>query len=131
MRIPFVVALGLLAAAGPGRAAPELTDPEAGLLELVTPPETAAQLDRVDGLAFDPFGNLFAALEIPGPRGGLVLVDVETGEVTDLGGGISRADQLRTTRSTSSISTATAARISSSISSSRPRGSRPGRSRPA
>jgi hypothetical protein len=60
----------------------------------VTPPETAVQLDLVDGLAFDPFGNLVAALEIPGLRGGLVLVDVETGEVTDLGGGISRADQV-------------------------------------
>ncbi len=94
MRRLLVAALGLFASAGPGWAAPGLADPEAGLLELVTPPETAAQLDLVDGLAFDPFGNLFAALEIPGPRGGLVLVDPETGRVTGLGGGISRADQV-------------------------------------
>lgn len=60
----------------------------------MTPPATTAQLDLIDGLTFDPFGNLIGALEIPGPRGGLVLVDAETGEVLGLGGGISRADQV-------------------------------------
>ena len=89
----LVAALGILPAA-PARAEPELVDPEAGLLELVTPPETAARLDRVDGLAFDRFGHLFAALEIAGAAGGLVLVDPGTGEVTPFAGGISRADQV-------------------------------------
>ena len=94
MRRLLVATLGLLAAAGPGRAAPELTDPEAGLLELVTPPGTTAQLDLVDGLAFDRFGHLFAALEIAGAAGGVALVDPGTGEVTPFAAGISRADQV-------------------------------------
>jgi sugar lactone lactonase YvrE len=94
MRVPLLAALLLLAASAPGRAAPELADPEAGLLELLTSPGTAAQLDLVDGLAFDPLGNLFAALEIPGPTGGLVRVDVETGRVERFVSGISRADQV-------------------------------------
>jgi sugar lactone lactonase YvrE len=89
----LAVALGSLPAAPVG-AAPALVDPDAGLLELVTPPETAARLDLVDGLAFDRFGNLFAALEIPGPFGGLALVAPDTGEVTPFAGGISRADQV-------------------------------------
>jgi sugar lactone lactonase YvrE len=86
-------ALGSLPAA-PAGAAPALVDPDAGLLELVTPPETAPRLDLVDGLAFDRLGNLFAALEIPGPFGGLALVAPDTGEVTPYAGGISRADQV-------------------------------------
>lgn len=94
MRRWLVAALGLLAAAGPGWAAPELADPEAGRLELLTPPEMVARLNLVDGLAFDPLGNLVAALEIPGAQGGLVVVDVGTGGVERLVSGISRADQV-------------------------------------
>jgi len=94
MRTLLAVAVGLLAAAGPARAGPELADPGAGVLELVTPPETAAQLDRVDGLAFDPLGNLFAALGIPGYLGGVVVVDVEAGGVQLIAPRISRADQV-------------------------------------
>ena len=93
MRMLLATALALLAA-GSAPAAPELADPGAGLLELVTPPATAPRLELVDGLAFDRFGHLFAALEIAGPFGGLALIDPDTGEVTPFAGGISRADQV-------------------------------------
>jgi sugar lactone lactonase YvrE len=92
-KLGLVAALGILPAA-PVAAEPELVEPESGLLELVTPAETAGRLDRVDGLAFDRFGHLFAALEIAGVAGGLALVDPGTGEVTRFAGGISRADQV-------------------------------------
>jgi sugar lactone lactonase YvrE len=91
--LALAAALGSLPAA-PAAAAPGLVDPDVGLLELVTPPETAARLNLVDGLAFDRFGNLFAALEIPGPFGGLALVAPDTGEVAPFAGGIGRADQV-------------------------------------
>jgi len=76
-------------------AAPELADPDVGTLELVTPSAAEqAKLDMIDGLAFDSFGNLFAVLEITGAGGGVVYVDKDTGVVTPLVTGISRADQI-------------------------------------
>ena len=89
----LATAPGLLPAA-PSAADPALVDPEAGLLELVTPPETAPRLQLVDGLAIDRFGNLFAALEIPGDLGGVVRVDTDSGAVSLVAEGISRADQV-------------------------------------
>ena len=62
-----------------------------GSLELVA---QDAALDLVDGLAFDAFGNLFAALEIRGSSGGVVWIDKATGDVATLVTGISRADQI-------------------------------------
>ena len=76
------------------QAAPILVSPTFGTLELVTPPASAAALDKVDGLAFDVYGNLFATREITGDAGGVVFIDKSTGAVTSLVTGISRADQL-------------------------------------
>ena len=51
-------------------------------------------LYRIAGLAFDAAGNLFGALEIVGPDGGLVHVDKSSGTVTRMLSGISGADQI-------------------------------------
>lgn len=76
------------------QAAPILVSPTLGTLELVTPPASAAALDKVDGLAFDVYGNLFATREITGDAGGVVFIDKSTGAVTSLVTGINRADQI-------------------------------------
>ena len=71
--VPLVAALSMCAAPLIAKAAPQLVDPSAGTLELVTPSlPDRANLDRIDGLAFDSFGNLFGALEISGSLGGVV-----------------------------------------------------------
>ncbi len=88
----LLAGLCMVAAPLSASAAPELVDPSAGTLELVTP--RLPQLDKIDGLAFDSFGNLFGALEIRGLLGGVVYIDKFTGEVTRLAFGISRADQI-------------------------------------
>jgi sugar lactone lactonase YvrE len=75
-------------------AQPVLTDPGAGVLELVTPPSEAAKLNLIDGLAFDAYGNLLGCLEITGTGGAVVFIDKATGLVTTLVTGISRADQI-------------------------------------
>jgi sugar lactone lactonase YvrE len=76
-------------------AVPTLSSPELGTLELVTPlPEVQLLLDEVDGLTFDRYGNLIAALEIQGELGGVAAIDKVTGAATVLVRGISRADQI-------------------------------------
>ena len=76
-------------------AAPVLMDPAVGTLELVTPDVAQqAMLNRIDGLAFDGFGNLVGALEIFGSEGAVVYIDKATGDVANLVEGISRADQI-------------------------------------
>lgn len=78
-------------------AAPVLSDPTSGTIELVA--NDSAALDEIDGLAFDAFGNLFGALEIDkdvsgNPQGGVVYVDKQTGSVVNLIPDIDRADQI-------------------------------------
>ena len=78
---------------GSGRlvfAAPFLTDTSVGTLKLVV--KDTINLVEPEGLAFDPFGNLFVTLEITGSLGGVSYVDKNTGAVTNLVTGISRAD---------------------------------------
>ncbi|MFQ5418106.1 MAG: hypothetical protein ACE5FL_13845 [Myxococcota bacterium] len=60
----------------------------------MTPVSQESQLNLIDGLAFDAFGNLMGALEMVGGSGGVVYVDKNTGLVTSLVTGISRADQI-------------------------------------
>ena len=87
--LPFCVAPEI------AEAVPQLSDPSAATLELVTrSAEDRAKLNLIDGLAFDAFGNLFGALEISGALGGVVAIDKFTGRVTGLVSGISRADQI-------------------------------------
>lgn len=91
----LVAAVPIWAAPLVAMATPELVDPSAGTLELVTPkPADRAELQSIDGLAFDSRGNLFGALEIAGAAGGVVHIDEFTGAVTKLVSGISRADQI-------------------------------------
>ena len=93
--VPLVAALSMAAAPLSARAGPQLDDPSAGTLELVTLSlGDRWKLDKIDGLAFDSFGNLFGALEVPGLLGGVVHIDKFTGEVTRLAFGIPRADQI-------------------------------------
>lgn len=73
-------------------AAPSLSDPGVGTLSLVA---SGASLARVDGLAFDAHGNLFAALEVVGSGGGVVYVNKTTGSVSGLLAAISGADQVK------------------------------------
>ena len=73
-------------------AQPMLVDPAVGHLELVS---SSPVLERVDGLAFDAYGNLFAALETAKPNGGVVYVDKATGAVTDIAIGITGSDQIK------------------------------------
>jgi hypothetical protein len=88
-----VAAIAILAT--PSLARQELVDPTEGTLELVTAlPSQQAKLDRIDGLAFDAFGNLLGALEISGDDGGAVYIDKVTGDVTQLVFRVSRADQI-------------------------------------
>lgn len=91
----LIAALSICAAPGIAAAAPQLSDPSVGSLELVTlSAEDRAKLNRIDGLAFDSFGNLFGAVENSGVQGGVVYIDKFTGAVTRLVFGISRADQI-------------------------------------
>jgi len=76
----------------PGLAAPFITNPSLASLNLVA--SNATDLQDVDGLAFDSFGNLFAVRESTGAAGGLVYVDKATGLITPLVSGIPRADQV-------------------------------------
>lgn len=76
-------------------AAPMLVDPSVGTLDLVTPnPLEQAKINTIDGLAFDAFGNLFGVLENSGSAGAVVAIDKNTGLVTPLVTGISRADHI-------------------------------------
>ena len=75
-----------------GTNPPFLSDPSLGVLELVA--GKISDLNEIDGLAFDSFGNLFGALEINGSGGGVVYIDTTTGLVTTLINNISRADQI-------------------------------------
>lgn len=72
-------------------AAPSLANPSVGELELVG----STGLPRVDGLAFDKFGNLFAALEVVGSGGAVVYVNKMTGSASSLLAAISGADQVK------------------------------------
>jgi sugar lactone lactonase YvrE len=84
-----------VAASSSAAADPVLADPSMGTLELVTPePSQQASLPRIDGLAFDEFGNLFGALEVSGATGGVVYIDKQTGDVVTLVEEIGRADQI-------------------------------------
>jgi len=78
--------------ARPGWSAPILVDPALGSLDRLV--QDLTNLPRVDGLAFDGFGNLFAALEVVGSDGGLSWVDTGTGVATRLISGISGVDQV-------------------------------------
>lgn len=74
---------------------PQLADPRAGSLELVTPdPAEQAKLVNIDGLAFDSFGHLLGVREIGGADGAVVYIDKDSGAVTVLVDQISRADQI-------------------------------------
>lgn len=73
-------------------AAPILVDPALGSLDRLV--QDSSNLPRVDGLAFDGFGNLFAALEVVGSDGGLSWVDTSSGVATRLISGISGVDQV-------------------------------------
>ena len=91
----LMAALSIPAAPWIAAAAPQLSDASVGSLELVTlSAEDRAKLNRIDGLAFDSFGNLFGAVENSGVQGGVVYIDKFTGAVTRLVFGISRADQI-------------------------------------
>jgi sugar lactone lactonase YvrE len=85
-----------LAASGRAGAAPVLANPAQGSIALVA--QDANELDEIDGLAFDAFGNLFGALEIDDiggvPQGGVVYVNKSSGAVTNLISDIDRADQI-------------------------------------
>jgi DNA-binding beta-propeller fold protein YncE len=83
----------LCVSALPAVSAPSLFDPAIGNLTLVT--SVPGALSRVDGLAFDPSGNLFAALEVVGNGGGIVYVDKNSGSVSGLLAAISGADQIK------------------------------------
>ena len=61
---------------------PRLANGIKGTLELVA--SDTVNLPRVDGLAFDRFGNLFAVLEVVGPAGGAVYINKQTGAVTPI-----------------------------------------------
>ena len=82
-------ALSLAASAPSALAVPFLTDPGVGTLQQVA--QDSVMLDRVDGLTFDVFGNLYAALEIEGSSGKVVYIDHTDGSITSLITGISRA----------------------------------------
>lgn len=85
--------LALILAGPAAEAAPVLADPALGTLELVVHDTTL--LPRVDGLAMDAYGNLFAALETANHRGGVVSIDKATGAVTPISiGVITGADQV-------------------------------------
>lgn len=91
----LIFAAALAAATGvfvPALAAPSLFDAGLGELKLVA---SGSALSRVDGLAFDPAGNLFAALEVVGSGGGIVYVDKASGNVSGLLAPISGADQVK------------------------------------
>jgi hypothetical protein len=76
----------------PDAGEPTLLDPSAAKLELIA---NDASLVEIDGLAFDPHGNLFGALEADDPSvGGVVYIDKHTGAVATLVTGIARADQI-------------------------------------
>ena len=63
-------------------AGPTLADGVAGVLEkVITDP---VKLPRIDGLAFDRFGNLFGVLEIVNSGGGVVHIDKVTAAVTPI-----------------------------------------------
>jgi len=75
-------------------AMPMLVDPGAGTLSLVA--DSPTRLPRIDGLAFDAYGNLFGALETANSNGGIVYIDKHSGAVTDLDiGTVTGADQLK------------------------------------
>ena len=91
----LVISAALVAATGafaPALAAPSLFDPGLSELKLVA---SGSALSRVDGLAFDPAGNLFAALEVVGSGGGIVYVNKASGSVSALLAPISGADQIK------------------------------------
>jgi sugar lactone lactonase YvrE len=85
----FVVALSITHQV---LAEPVLLDPGIGILTVLA--DDSVALEQVDGLAFDAFDNLFAALEIDSAQGGIAYIDKLTGEVTRLVSGIVRADQI-------------------------------------
>jgi hypothetical protein len=86
-------ALLLAVAAVPVQALPALADPGLGTLERIVQNTTA--LPRIDGLALDAHGNLFAALETANSRGGVVHIDKSSGAVTPISiGVITGADQI-------------------------------------
>ena len=63
--VPLVAALSMCAAPLIGRAAPQLVDPSAGTLELITPSlSDRAKLDRIDGLAFATYSPSISRLSI-------------------------------------------------------------------
>ncbi len=71
---------------------PQLAPGIPGVLEkLVT---DAVNLPRIDGFAFDRFGNLFGVLEVVSAGGGVVAVDKSTGAVQPIALGIPAACRL-------------------------------------
>lgn len=70
----------------PPGPAPQLASGISGVIErLVVDP---VGLQRIDGLAFDAFGNLFGVLEVVSGDGGLVYIDKVTGAVRSIALGI-------------------------------------------
>jgi sugar lactone lactonase YvrE len=65
---------------------PELAVGISGVIERVV--VDPINLQRIDGLAFDRFGNLFGALEVVSGEGGLVYIDKATGAVRSIALGI-------------------------------------------
>ena len=92
----FLILLGALSLASTeALGQPVMVNPADGTLTLVTPSAAEqAKLGRVDGLDFDPFGNLMAVLEISDATAGAVYIDKLTGAVTTLITGVSRLDQI-------------------------------------
>ncbi len=71
---------------------PQLANGISGVLEKFV--QDMANLPRVDGLAFDRFGNLFGVLEVVSAGGGVVYIDKATGAVTPIALGIPGACRL-------------------------------------
>jgi len=89
--VGLMVAL-MLALVRPVVAIPVLVDPALGSLDRLV--QDNVNLPRVDGLAFDDFGNLFASLEVVGSNGGLSWVDTGSGTASRLLSDISGVDQV-------------------------------------
>jgi sugar lactone lactonase YvrE len=86
------VVLACVLAAAPASHAAVLSNPAVGTLDVLTP--NGDNLQGIDVLSFDAFGNLFVAREVTGAGGGVSYVDKSTGLATNLVNGISRADYI-------------------------------------
>ncbi|MBL8470292.1 MAG: SMP-30/gluconolactonase/LRE family protein [Rhodocyclaceae bacterium] len=73
-------------------AVPSLVSPTLGTLELVAHDNLG--LARIDGLAFDRYGNLFATRETLDSSGGVSYIDRQTGAVSVIASSIKGSDQI-------------------------------------